>query len=248
MTDLVVSDATTPRRAFLGQLAVMAAGVATTACASGSGGVPLGGAAPAPAASATDIPKLPPIPPLPKLEFDDAWTNRLTGKYRAVFDSPDIEDGTAVFNAYSYMKGFKDMYKLADTDVDAVVVIRHRAIPMILDDEMWSRYKLGAYTKVKAFNSDQWATRNPFYTAPPGDDEDAAYSMDALTKRGVIFLGCAMATQGMAGILAHRTGDKADAMFDELRRHLLPGVTLQPSGIFAVMRAQAAGCHYMRST
>ncbi len=29
----------------------------------------------------------------------------------------------------------------------------------------------------------------------------------------------------------------------ELRRHLLPTVTLQPSGIFAVMRAQVAGCH-----
>ena len=85
-------------------------------------------------------------------------------------------------------------------------------------------------------------------TAAPGDTVDAEYAMSALTKRGVIFLGCAMATQGMAGILAKRSGDKADAMFDELRRHLIPGLTLQPSGIFAVMRAQESGCHYMRST
>ena len=236
---------TTPRREFIGQLATAAAALAATACVSGAG--TLGAAAPE-TTPASAGPKLPPMPPLPKLEFDDAWTNRLTGKYRAVFDSPDIEDGTAVFNAYSYMKGFKDMYKLEDSDVNAVVVIRHEAIPMVLDDEMWSRYKLGEYTKIKAFGSDKWATRNPFYQAAPGDEEDAAYSMDALTKRGVVFLGCAMATQGMAGILAHRTGDKSSAMFDELRRHLIPGLTLQPSGIFAVMRAQASGCHYMRST
>lgn len=233
-----------PRREFIGQLATAAAALAATACVSG-GALNAAAATPAPK---DPLPKLTPQPPLPNIEFDDAWTNRLTGKYRAVFDSPDIEDGTAVFNAYAYMKGFQDMYNLADADVNAVVVIRHRAIPMALDDEMWSRYQLGEYTKIKEFGSDRWATRNPFLNAPPGDTEDAAYAMSALTRRGVIFLGCAMATQGMAGILAHRSGDKADAMFDELRRHLIPGLTLQPSGIFAVMRAQAAGCHYMRST
>ncbi|MGH7669736.1 MAG: hypothetical protein ACRENQ_09610 [Gemmatimonadaceae bacterium] len=246
MTDsAVLSDTTTPRRAFLGQLAAVAASVAATACASGSGMMGVGSSAPAPA---VDTPKLPPAPPMPAIEFDDAWTSRLSGTYRAVFDSPSIGDGTAVFNAYSYMKGFEDMYKLQDSDVNAVIVIRHEAIPMALDDEMWKRYKLGAFAKIKEFGSDKWATRNPFLTAPPGDEEDAAYTLAALNKRGVVLLGCAMATQGMAGILARQTGDKADAMFDELRRHLIPGLLLQPSGIFAVMRAQAAGCHYMRST
>jgi intracellular sulfur oxidation DsrE/DsrF family protein len=28
-------------------------------------------------------------------------------------------------------------------------------------------------------------------------------------------------------------------------KHLLPGVTLQPSGVFAVLRAQEAGCQYL---
>jgi intracellular sulfur oxidation DsrE/DsrF family protein len=233
-----------PRREFIGQLATVAAALAATACVSG-GGTLAAGAVPAPAGA---LPKLPDVAPLAPIEFDDAWTSRLSGKYRAVFDSPDIEDGTAVFNAYAYMKGFKDMYKLADTDVNAVVVIRHRAIPMALDDEMWSRYKLGEYAKITEFGSEKWATRNPFLNALPGDEEDAEYAISALTKRGVVFLACAMATQGMASILAKRSGDKSAAMFDELRRHLIPGLALQPSGIFAVMRAQAAGCHYMRST
>ena len=34
----------------------------------------------------------------------------------------------------------------------------------------------------------------------------------------------------------------------EARAAVLPFVTLMPSGIFAVMRAQEAGCQYIRST
>ncbi len=239
------SAAASPRREFLGQLATAAAALAATACVSGAGTAAAATQAPAPA---SDLPQLPPMPPLPKLEFDDAWTNRLTGKYRAVFDSPDIEDGTAVFNAYSYMKGFEDMYKIGDADVNAVIVIRHKAIPMILDDELWARYRLGEWAKVKDPTTNRWALRNPFWAPDPKDKSSADYALQTLVKRGVVLLGCALATRGMAGILASKSKDNPDAMFDELRRHLLPTVTLQPSGIFAVMRAQVAGCHYMRST
>lgn len=239
------SSAASPRREFLGQLATAAAALAATACVNGAGGSVAVAAEPAPA---SDAPELPPMPPLPALEFDDAWADKLTGTYRAVFDSPDIEDGTAVFNAYSFMKGFEDMYKVSDADVNAVVVIRHKAIPMILDDELWARYTLGEYAKVKDPTTGNWALRNPFWAPDPKDKSSGDYALETLVKRGVILLGCALAARGFAGILASRTKDKPDAMFDELRRHLLPTVTLQPSGVFAVMRAQVAGCHYMRST
>jgi hypothetical protein len=236
-----------PRRVFLGQLATTAAALAATACVSGATGMGTTQSAPVPGPGA-GAPKLPPRPPLADLEFDDAWTSRLSGRYRAVFDSPAIEDGTAIFNAYIYRKGFQDMYKLGDADVNAVIVVRHMAIPMILDDELWARYKLGEWAKVKDPATGAWAVRNPFWAADPKDPADADYALESQVKRGVVVLACALATRGMAGILASQTKDSSDAMFDELRRHLLPTVTLQPSGIFAVMRAQAAGCHYMRST
>jgi hypothetical protein len=232
-----------PRREFLAQVATAAAALAATACVSGNLalGTGTGSAQPTP-------PSLPALPPLPPLEFDDTWTARVTGRYRAVFDSPDIDDGTAIFNAYSFMQGFKDMYKLADADVSAVIVFRHRAIPVAFDDAVWDRYGLGEYAKVKDPVTKTWARRNPFWKAPPGDKEGAEYALDVLQHRGTIVLGCALATHGLAGILAERTRLKTDAVFDDLRRHLLPGAQLQPSGIFAVMRAEEAGCHYMRST
>ncbi len=242
---------TTPRRAFLGQLATVAVGVAATACASGSATAAIGATAPTPSPAPTpaaDIPKLPPAPPMPALEFDDAWASRLTGRYRAVFDSPSIEDGTAVFNAYTYMQGFKDMYKVQDADVNAVIVMRHMGIPMVFDDAIWAHYQLGKYTKLKEPGSENWVTRNPFWKALPDDKAGADFTLDALRARGAVLLGCALAARGFAGILAGQTNDHADAVFDELRRHLIPGLQLQPSGIFAVIRAQEAGCHYMRST
>ncbi len=239
------SSPPTPRREFLGQLATVAAAFAATACVSGGTGI--GVAMPAALADAES--KLPPAPPLPPLAFDDSWASRITGRYRGVFDSPEIDDGTGLFNALVFMKGFKDMYQLSDADVSAVLVMRHEAVPMALDDTIWARYGLGEYAKVKDYPSDKWATRNPFWKAAPGDtSEDAEYTLDALDRRGGVLLACALATQGMASILAKRTQQKSAAVFDELRRHLIPGVQLAPSGIFAVMRAQEAGCHYMRST
>ncbi|MGA9836201.1 MAG: hypothetical protein WBQ26_02675 [Gemmatimonadaceae bacterium] len=232
------------RREFLGQLATIAAAFAVTACANGGFGA--GAAAPAPAMPGDNEAMLPPLPPL---EFDDTWASRIAGRYKAVFDSPAIDEGTGVFNALIFMKGFKDMYKLSDSDVSAVLVMRHRAIPMAVDDTIWARYALGEYSKVKDSGTGKWATRNPFWKAAPGDTtEDADYTLDALNQRGGVLLGCAMATHGLASILAKRTQQKDNVVFDELRRHLIPGVQLAPSGIFAVMRAQDAGCHYMRST
>ncbi len=237
----------TPRRAFLGQLATAAAALTASACV--SGGATAGGTGSVAASSTIEVPpKLPPVPPLPPLKFDDTWTARVTGRYRAVFDSPEIEDGTAIFNAYTFMQGFESMYGVRDADVNAVIVVRHSAIPMAFDDAIWDRYALGAFTKVKEPGTERWARRNPFWKAAPGDEQDADFTLEALEKRGAVVLACALATHGMASILAKRSHEKADAVFDELRRHLVPGVQLQPSGIFAAIRAQEAGCHYIRST
>ncbi|HEY5218757.1 MAG TPA: hypothetical protein VIJ16_03055 [Gemmatimonadaceae bacterium] len=243
MSDLSTPAAApaTPRREFLGQLATVAAALAATACV--SGGIGVGAASPT-----QETPPLPPMPALPPLTFNDEWASQITSRYRAVFDSPDIDDGTGLFNALTYVKDFKDVMKAKDADVTAVLVVRHRAVPMAMDDSIWERYKLGEYAKVKDEATNKWATRNPFLTAAPGDVEDAEYTLTALHQHGGMILACALATHGMASILAKRTNQKSSVVFDEFRRHLVVGAQLAPSGIFAVMRAQEAGCHYMRST
>jgi hypothetical protein len=70
-----------------------------------------------------------------------------------------------------------------------------------------------------------------------------------LLARGAIVLACNLALGFFASTVIAKV-DKVDG--DEAKRRakaaLLPGVVLQPSGIFAVARAEEAGCHYIRAT
>jgi hypothetical protein len=37
-------------------------------------------------------------------------------------------------------------------------------------------------------------------------------------------------------------------VYDDIRANLVPGATLMPTGVFATLMAQEAGCSLMRST
>lgn len=214
------------RREFLGQLATAAVAIAGSAYA-GSG------------ASAQAA--------LPSRKWDDAWVARITGRHKAVFDAPEIAGGVIVTNAWVWMKGFKDVYGLSDNDLSAVLVIRHAAIAMALDDEMWAKYELGRNEKVRDERSGKWAIRNPFWRTAP-DESSSEFNLESLQKRGAILMACDLAVGAVARRIAQRTKQEARVVREEVNGHLLPGLTLAPSGVFATMRAQEAGCAFLRST
>jgi hypothetical protein len=232
------SELATPRREFLGQLATAAVVVAGTACA-------------APIASqVTQAAPSAPRPPMPKPHWDDSWTTRLTASHKAVFDSPDIKDGLALGQAWGYMRGFQEVFGSTDADVQAVIVIRHAAIPMAFNDALWDKYELGKELKLKDPTTGAPARRNPFFKTEKGDKYAMVArdgSLDALSQRGAILLGCNMAAIGYAYRFAKKTGVDVAVAQEEVRSNLVPGLTLQPNGIYAVMRAQEAGCSYIRS-
>lgn len=72
-----------------------------------------------------------------------------------------------------------------------------------------------------------------------------ATSLRSLHERGIIFLGCHVAATGWAHMLARKAGTKPDDVLAELKANLIPGMTLLPTGIFAVVRAGNVGCSYM---
>lgn len=228
----------TPRREFLGHLAVTAAALASAACA------------PTLAATATEpapAPR-PSTPPAP-IHWDDSWVARLTAKHKAVFDSPAISDGLALGQAFLYMRGYQEMYQATDADVQAVIVMRHAGLPLALGDALWDKYEIGKMLKVTDPATDKPARRNPFYKVDPRDKNAfAGGTLDALHERGAILLGCNLAAMGFAERLAQKTNADVAAVREEVRSGLVPGARLMPSGIFAVIRAQEAGCCFMRST
>jgi len=233
----------TPRREFLGQIAASAIVLAGAACTTPiTAGQPTTAPTPGPS----------PAPIATPAHWDDSWFARLTAKHKAVFDAPEIDDGLAVVEATGYIRGMRDAMAAGENDVQTVIVMRHEAIPMVFNDAMWAKYELGKELKVKDYPSEKWATRNPFATSAPTTRRPSSDrpqpTLAWLGSHGHVLLGCDLATRGYAGIIARRTKADSHAVYEELKANLVPGVILQPTGVYAVHRAQEAGCTYIRST
>lgn len=212
----------TQRRDFLRQASLVAAG----SLAAG----PLVAQASAPAAQGA---------------WDMSWTERVTGKYRMCFDAHEVSDGVCLHQARSFLAGYAATYGLTDTDVTAVITIRHAAVPMVMNDSLWADGFLGEATKQKDPESGELAKRNPFVNVAAG----ARYSMtwpdgalDTLISRGVIVLACDLALSNFSGRIAnHRKIPRQDAR-ELVLANLIPGIYRMPTGIFATSHAQQLGC------
>jgi len=255
---------TTARRDFLQQLLAAGATVAgaglLTGCASAAGAAGAAGAAPA-MSSPSATPATAPAPPqagalaagaaggAAQQTWDMSWTRRLA-RYKTAYDSPEIYDGAALAFASVAMAGYKQALAAADADLSPVLILRHTASVMVLNDAMWDRLTLGETHKLKDPTSGEHARRNPFIGWKDGDKHTLIgrnTGLDTLMSRGAIVLTCNNALRGVAYRLRQKeTALTADAAMAEVRAAVLPGVYVMPNGIFAVSAAQDAGCHYMR--
>jgi intracellular sulfur oxidation DsrE/DsrF family protein len=185
-------------------------------------------------------------------DWDLSWATRIgRAKHRVIFDSTEIESGTALMNALLCLRDYGSVYKATDGDMGLVIVVRHIALPMVFNDEMWARLKMGVFTKIKDPITSEDAVRNPFVNVKPGDKTvlyDTGAALDTLIGRGVTVLCCNMALLHFADMLTKAANISADEAHKQLAANLIPGTILMPSGIFAAARAQEAGCHYIRST
>jgi hypothetical protein len=233
----------TPRREFLGQIAASAIVLAGAACATPGAGQTT---APSPNGAGAQT-----------TQWDDSWFGRLTAKHKAVFDSPQIEDGLVLANASGYIRGMRDAIGAGDHDVQTVIVVRHAAIPMAFNDAMWQKYEIGKDKKIKAPRSEDWATRNPYVTGGGGGRGGAAGADSAdrpqgnfawLASHGHILLACDLATRNYSNVIARNFKLEQRAVYDDLKANLVSGFILQPTGVYAALRAQEAGCAYIRST
>jgi hypothetical protein len=269
--DAVSHDAaptTTQRRHFIGQLVGGAAAIAASAC---TRAVPAQAVAPAQAPAGAPAGKAPaPIAadsanhgataaasgaaPAAHHDWDLSWTTRVAtaATHKQVFDAPEIADGTSLHQLRMFYVNYKEVYNSADADLGAILVVRHIAIPMVLNDAMWAKYPfIARKAKLKDPTTNEWALRNPFLNARKDDKYSLIWpdgGLDTLIGRGAIVLGCNMALGGFAQQTANKTKQSGDVVKKEFTDNLVPGVTLVPSGIFGVIRAEQAGCSYIRAT
>jgi len=178
-------------------------------------------------------------------QWDLSWVGRLRGKSRAVFDSPEVGEGGALFRAVMWREQHSKVFGTPMTDLTPVIVFRHMAIPLVMDDAHWEHIGVGKDLKLKDPKG-KWWKKNPFAAADPSAPaSEREYNLASFIAAGGIVLACNLA---FGEIIAQ--WKEKDKLSDEeaqkrAKAHLLPGVILQPSGFFAVLKAQDEGCKYM---
>ena len=186
---------------------------------------------------------------VPSAAWDMAWVDQVQrAQYRAVFDSPTLSDGAALDLAAGIQDNFKEVYG-SDDGVRMVVVMRQLGQVMAFNDDLWDRYAIGEDRKVNDPLTKQPARRNPYLKAVPGEPDWATGSkLETLHARGAIFLVCNRASMNFAAGAAERTKKDVEQVRNDVRNGLVPGATLMPTGVFALVRAQNAGCAYMKGS
>ena len=183
--------------------------------------------------------------------WDLGWVRKLKGKYRAVFDIPEIEDGFGVWRAVLWRKQYSQVFGVPEESLSTVLILRSDAVALALNNEFWGRYEAGKRWKVNDPSSGQPTVRNPVFErvgqwALPAQFN--GFTLESLQQGGAVVLGCALALRDCATLVAEKdrvTMEEADRRVHSM---LVPGVVLQPSGIFAAVLAQDNGCKYVRAS
>jgi len=188
--------------------------------------------------------------PLSQDAWDTRWPERLGGKVRTVFDVPEIESGYGVWRATIWARQYEQVLGVPARDLSTALVIRHNAIILAMQQGFWDRYGIGTANRVTHPVSGEPTSRNPVLLRA-GDGVSApqvGLALDRFIAAGGIALACDLALQDLVALI-QRTDNVPEAQAkDEARKWLVPGVILQPSGVFAVLRAQQAGALYIRAS
>jgi hypothetical protein len=236
----VIDDAPTARREFLQRIAV-AGGLAA--------GVAISGACAPPAVLASGAPASPPTAGVSGAQWDMSWQQKLA-RHRTAYDSPEVMHGAALAYAAAAAEGYQQALNVSGREFTPVLILRHAATVMVLNDAMWNRLGLGETQKLKDPTTGEPALRNPFIGFTAGDKFSMVgehAGLDVLMQRGAVVLTCNRALMGVAYQLRRKDTTLAqETAMAEARASVLPGVYVMPNGIFAVSAAQDAGCHYMK--
>jgi hypothetical protein len=184
-------------------------------------------------------------------EWDLSWVKRVTGKYRAIFDVPEIDSGYGVWRASIWGKQYMDVLGAKPNELSSVLVLRHNGIQLAMQQAYWDRYAIGKEKNVLHPVTQQGTDRNPALLSSTRNEVPAMFDDAALDKfigRGGIVLACNLALQDVVEAIQKKdNASDADARKQAIG-FMVPGVILQPSGVFAALHAQDAGCKYIRAS
>jgi hypothetical protein len=164
------------------------------------------------------------------------WPGPLKGRHRQVVDAYEPNSGFPLAFAHTFLA--------PNESATAVIVLRHGAFPIALNDAMWAKYKIGETFKIIDPETKAPAVKNPFFHPKPGVLIVDDMALDRLLAKGVVVGGCNVALQVQSKMLAGNAGVSAEEAAKEWAANVIPGITIIPSGTWGVNRAQERGCTY----
>ena len=131
--------------------------------------------------------------------LDDAWIGKIKGKYRQVFDATAPNEGWGAAFPLNFIDSTKEALKVTDADITGITVFRHFAMPLMLNDATWAKYKIGAMLKVNDPKTNAPAIKNIFRDNIP---LRPGLTYEQEMAKGVIFVACNMALTVISGMAA----------------------------------------------
>jgi len=184
-------------------------------------------------------------------KWDLTWVNRVTGKHKAVFDVPEVDSGYGVWRATIWGKQYQEVMGVSPKDLSAVLVLRHNGITLAMQQAFWDKYGIGKAKNALDPVTQKPTDKNPALLSSSRGEVPEMFDPMALDKfiaRGGIALGCNLAFGDCVELVKSKENLDDAAARKQALSYLVPGVILQPSGVFAAIRAQEAGAIYLRAS
>jgi len=172
----------------------------------------------------------------------------LNGKHRIVFDVPEVKGifpfaWPRVFLLTNMATG------TAEKDNNVVVILRHDGIPYAFEDRIWAKYNFGELFKIEDEQTKKPVNRNAFWKPAKGTYKIPGFGVveigiNELQDSGVQFVVCNAAMTVYSAVCAEKMKMDAAVVKKDWESGLLPGITIVPSGLWAVGRAQENKCAY----
>jgi intracellular sulfur oxidation DsrE/DsrF family protein len=175
----------------------------------------------------------------------DEWFKKIKGSHRVVYDGSTPHDGfPIIWNWAFYLTN--NQTGSPDSDITAMTVIRHSAIPFAFEDRLWAKYKLGEVFGINDKATGKPSIRNPYYEPKEGDfPMPVIQGIKDLQARGALFCVCDLAMQVYSGVIAGNMNLKMEDVYADLKSGVHPGIQVVPSGVWALGRAQEHGSAYI---
>ena len=188
----------------------------------------------------------------PAEDWDLSWTAALKGKkHKAIFDNTEVESGYGVWRSSIWESQYHEVMKAKPAETKTVMVLRHNAVVLGFKQEMWDQAGIGPDAKVTHPITQQGTDRNPALLSARRNEVPEmfdAFALPNFISRGGIVLACNLALQFWAGAWAQKAKMTPEEAYTKARAAFIPGVIVQPSGVFAAVRAQEEGCQYVRAS